>query len=245
MREKPYWWAEPIPPGNPELANTVANWHQSDSETHYQQIRTAMPREWWGHGLIEYSWNSLGYRGPEITSQAIKRSVVITGCSHVVGHGLAWEQTIGQQLSRRLGVPVINLGVSGSSPRFAAMLNWRLRSWAQPRAVINIWSDSARLTHWGGEVTGHLGPWNSNNSLYYEWNKDPAHCSAELEYTRAVTRALWPNTQYLEGTVFKSTRDQGVRFWATEDRARDLGHIGPVTARLIAEDLARELIITS
>ena len=245
MEKLPYWLDLPLPYGDISVASTKTYWHHSDSETHYGQIRTAMPREWWGHGLIEYAWNSWGYRGPEITEDLIAESVVITGCSHVVGLGLPWDSTIGQQLSRHLKCPVINLGLSGSSPRWAAMLNLQLSRGRRPRAVINLWSSPERTTYWGSTQPSHLGPWSRNphDEGYYRYlTEDPAMTAVDFYMTREMTRSLWPNTQYAEGTVFKATGELGVRLFGIEDRARDLGHIGPVTARRIAETLARELI---
>lgn len=87
---------------------------------------------------VEYRINSLGMRERELSSLPEKRQrLLLIGDSSVEGHGVAWEDTLSQQLERRLpGWTVINGGIRSSGPILQRLRFERLMNEVKPSAVI-------------------------------------------------------------------------------------------------------------
>ena len=72
---------------------------------------------------VLYYLNNNFYRAPEWNTINWKESIVVFGCSHVFGEGLALDETLCYHLEKLYKRPVINLGQSGTSTIF----NWHNR----------------------------------------------------------------------------------------------------------------------
>jgi len=121
-----------------------------DSEYLYMANLKRQPDNWYYRTHdVNYTWNSNGYRASEWADCNWPTSWIIMGCSHVVGIGLAYEDTLSEQLSRIIGDPVINLGIGGTGIDVVTYNTLRLiDSGIRPKGVIIVTPDLSRVTYW-------------------------------------------------------------------------------------------------
>lgn len=72
-----------------EFTNTVRMGHPADAKVIPPNIQTYTDP-------IEYKFNSMGFRGEDLTTPAEKK-IMVVGCSFTYGDGLPWEDTWGYQ----------------------------------------------------------------------------------------------------------------------------------------------------
>lgn len=206
------------------------------------------------HEILQMRLNSLDYRTDEFDAINWVESIVIFGCSNVFGTGIADDETISYQLSKKLNRPVINMGVPASSMEYA-LFNQIILSEKQllPYAVINLWTSINRIPYFFDNAPYHMGPWvnklNNNNykkrgvkHMYQMWNVFDTHPLIHSSFIKRNAELLWKNTRHYQGTFFPNTSNAlQIELYNYSDYANDGGHPGPVTARNIAELLAEKI----
>lgn len=164
----------------------TTNWVINDSEQAFLFRKSTMPSDWSFNDLkIQYNFNQNGYRAPEWSDVDWSKSIIVFGCSLTMGVGLPYEWTWAQKLSRKLNVPVINLGVSGGSNVLSLYNSYRLVSKGiRPLAVINMLTSTDRATFFLDNDNGdtdlimqHLGPW----ALAPVWIDKKIHSTQTIE----------------------------------------------------------------
>lgn len=198
---------------------------------------------------IHYKFNSQGYRTKEWSDIDWQESVVIFGCSIVLGEGLAEEDTIASQLSKIINRPVINLGVSGTGISFSFYNSVMLyRNLPTPYAVVQLWSNPSRMELYSKNcVELHMSMNYSasaiNKNFYESWISYPENPNTHMLLQAQASRCIWESkTQYCELSLFGETRDLlGCDHVHILDYARDLGHPGIETAKSIAELIADKI----
>lgn len=141
-------------------------WIINDSKEAFLERKLTMPSDWIFNNLkIQYTFNQNGYRAPEWSDVDWSKSIIVFGCSLTMGVGLPEEMTWTYKLSKRLNVPVINLGVSGGSNVLSLYNSYRLVSQEiRPMAVINLLTSVDRMSYFldNADKTAamqHLGAW--------------------------------------------------------------------------------------
>jgi len=209
------------------LKNIGKHWHYSNKQ-------------------VRYDLNSDFYRAPEWADIDWKQSIVVFGCSHVFGEGLAIDETVCYQLEKLYNRPVINLGQSGTSTVFSWHNSLRLFDlFGVPYAVIQLWTDYSRFLYYDVDQIKRIGVWSGSKwdnydrdmkSLYRIWNKNNIHASTFFKYEATACKEFWSNkTNYYEGSYFKETAEiVNCDFFSQLDDARDLIHSGPITHKTAA-----------
>lgn len=229
--------------------NRVMNFYSMDTEELYiKNARNLRLRgEHWDYfnKPITYKFNSQGYRAAEWTDIDWKESVVIFGCSHVVGEGLAEEDTITAQLSKLLQRPVINLGVSGTGISFSFYNSTMLyKNLPKPHAVVHLWSDLNRVElYTDNDILLNTPSGKTNNEFYRNWLLHPENPNTHMYMSAQASRCMWESkTRYYELSLFGKTADiLNCIIIRDIDLARDLGHFGIETAKLVAENIAANI----
>lgn len=99
-------------------ANTVLDWHSSDSESNFKLHtqdpikRNFLEKFGWLDCKVHYRFNSHAFRCDEFDNRPC---AIALGCSHTQGTGLKEQDTWPVKLTERLGLHVWNLGVSGAA----------------------------------------------------------------------------------------------------------------------------------
>jgi hypothetical protein len=221
----------------------------TDSESRYRTNCKKMPEDWLYHTKpISYTLNSEGYRAPEFDTIDWSNSVVLFGCSCVYGVGLDDSDTISAQLEKLIGIPVINVGAPASSIQFSYYNQLILANIApKPKAVINIWTSSERISVFTDLGAIPLGPWPAIpiwcKQLLSLWNFSEINPAVHSYILQQSARIFWKNIPHCEYSFFDHTADQfKINTLPVIDRARDIRHPGINSARLAAEKIAEDLI---
>lgn len=203
---------------------------------------------------IDYKFNNQGYRTLPWEDINWQESIVIFGCSIVLGEGLAEEDTISAQLSKLTNRPVINLGVSGTGILFnfynSIMLHKNLPT---PYAVVHVWPESTRIEVYSADtvlvhVPAAIGYDNSpegkfKDTFFRSWIMFPENPNTHVWFSAQASRALWQNkTKYYEISMNAATsKILDCDFVEKIDFARDLGHPGITTAKNTATEIFNNL----
>lgn len=216
----------------------ILNFMGTDDEAGFKKNQKLMPDDWRYHSKkIEYHINNFGYRAPEFDLVDWKESIVVFGCSNVLGTGLAEDETLSHQLHRLTSRPVINMGVGGSSMFFsfinALILN---QGFPKPHSVINIWTSYERLSIFSGNIVRHHGAWEDTPELR-AWTQDYPNPLMYALMIQRASSAIWQNkTRYFEGTFFEHTANSlNCTNFPWHDTARDRIHPGPETVENAAK----------
>jgi len=235
----------------------------SDSEYLYQANQQRQPDTWYYRTHeVTYTWNSNGYRAGEWAGQDWASSWLVMGCSHVVGIGVAYEDTLSEQLSRYIGAPCINLGMGGAGMDVIVYNTLRLiDAGIRPQGVVIVAPNLSRLTMWRSQDYVNLNPHYEAEDPYIKYGYDAwlrSEPNAELHSYMKLRSAiaLWQ----AEGVRVIPTHYQkeqnadhtiGLHLPPRQDYARDVdvrngqmtGHFGRATlgswARAIAEVIQR------
>jgi hypothetical protein len=217
-----------------------------DTEKLYKQNLKRQPEDWiYRSKPVKYHVNDQGYRAPKWEDIDWSNCVVVAGCSNVFGIGLDQADTVSEQLSRLIGLPVINFGRPGSS----MYANWwdqltMLEQNLKPKCVVNIWTEYTRITRWGGNLDD-LGPWN-NSALYREWNMYRTNPQQWARMTRTSLDLVYKaqGIQHVEASFYKDTVALfDIKWFKTIDYARDCNHPGVNSVAGMAKWLAERITV--
>jgi len=217
--------------------------YSTDNKKLFKHNIQRQPQGWRyrSHPVI-YRFNSNGYRAPEFDTVDWANSVVIFGCSFVLGDGLDESETLSSQLSSKIGIPVINMGMSGSCIYTNHMnLLALLSRYPKPKAVINAWTSYHRLPFF--ESNKALIVCESTSKLGREWNKTDSHSQVmSLSIVRSIDLLLKAkNIPHFQGSFFEiSAKLFNCKLLESVDLARDMMHYGVQSHQLAAEYFAHE-----
>lgn len=226
-------------------SHTTDKFSGTDSEDLFEKNLKSQPDDWYyRHNPVRYTVNSLKYRAPEFKDIDWKNSVVVFGCSFVFGVGLDDKDTMPYQLSQILGMPVINMGMGGSSMTFSLHNSIMLKDgYPTPKAVVQMWTGYDRTTYYRKRTVESCGSWTLDTYDYTRaWISDTHHSLTHAIIASKTSRLLWKDTKYFEGSYFKTTAKLlGCYQVEYEDYARDLSHTGKKTQHSVALKIAKEL----
>jgi hypothetical protein len=223
--------------------NTKVNYDDQDSiETLKQNLKKQPPNWPYRNKIISYKFNDQGFRHKDNISKIDwNQSIVFFGCSETFGCGLAEQDTVVKQVEKMLGIPTVNLGISGSAVDLA-MINSTILSEHnyKPKAIVHIWTNPTRYTHFVF----------NNNELHSVrfLPKTPGYVASinweeRSKFYVSAERSLWKNsvTRYEMTFTNLSAEAFGVDLVEYVDKARDDRHPGIETnynaALLISKNL--------
>lgn len=231
-----------------------------DSEEVLKKNLIKQPYDWhYRTKEITYKINSYGYRTKEFNEIDWKESIVIFGCSHVFGIGLAEDETLSYNISQITGRNVVNLGVPGGSNYMNYYNSIMMKKkYGIPYAVIFIWTDFNRYSYFTKKELVHLGSWSYNindkkssvdekkqSTFYSVLVSDLSHNQISGYFLLESIREFWKDkTTYREGQYFLEDKyfNEAQLFPTYEyEFARDLGHPGRDTNKVASEMLTRDL----
>jgi len=240
------------------LQATVDNWNPgnrsyagTDTEEAFTNNLDTQSKNWYYRkNPVCYKLNSSNYRTLEFKDVNWQESVVVFGCSHVVGLGLDEEDTITSCLSKLINRPVINMGVAASSMYFSlnnsAILN---KYYPTPKGVVQIWTSTERFIYYEKNKVEHLGTWVLDNvksertDFYRTWALDKENVKINALFAQMLSSQLWKDKcGYYEASFFRNTADilncDYLRYF---DHSRDLMHPGRKSAEQAAIKIAKNL----
>lgn len=231
----PELWVHNYGEENPQVRPPLGTWDffDNDSFSLYKTNLKSQPKNWfYRNNSVKYTINSEGYRTIEFSDVDWKNSIVMFGCSHVFGLGVDDLHTIPKFLEDYLNIPVINMGMNGSSVHFSLHNSLMLyKKYGPPKMVIYGWTSLMRYTLY-----------NSNNIGFQTLRYDKP--SDHLIYLNMLyielIRSIWDDIcQIYEFSLFDDTSKMiNCDYYGTSlDKARDLMHNGPKTNKFIAKKI--------
>lgn len=217
----------------------TAYWEDATSQKQYRKNRKILGPDWYYYDKeITFEFNSRGFRAPEFDTIDWANSVVVLGDSFTSGVGNLIEDIATTLLQDMLGMPVINLGISGSGIDVACWNSLLLHeTYPCPRAVVQLWSGIHRYAEVKADQINHFMPherafctrkhnWKERNKMYV-----------------LADRVLWKDKlPYYEASMFDCAASAlDVDFLKTLDLGRDLAHWGPESNIVVAETIATNL----
>jgi hypothetical protein len=219
------------------------NFYGMDSYNFYNENLKIQPEDWYyRNNSVKYTLNSEGYRSKEFKDIDWKNSIVIFGCSHVFGIGNDDKHTIPSFLEKLMGIPVINMGVVGSSIQLALHNSLMLyKRYGPPKAVIYCWTSLMRHLIY---LNNYSTPIINNSDLLN--SKIAQHFIPFNLVNIELVRNIWEDkTKMYEFSTFNQTAKLcGCHSLGTGidgDYARDLSHFGWKTNKLYAERICQKI----
>lgn len=229
-------------PDKLQYGKLLPNFLSVEEKNDYEKNCKKLGASWhYYNKSIKYDLNKNFYRAPEWNDIDWKESIVVFGCSHVFGEGLALDETLCYHLEQLYKRPVINLGQSGTSTIFSWHNSIRFNEiFDTPYAVIQIWTDYSRLLYYDTDQIKRVGFWSGGRwdnydrdmkSLYRIWNKNDIHAKTYFKFNASACKDFWSNkTKYYEASYFRETADiLNCNFFPQLDDARDFIHSGSKT----------------
>jgi hypothetical protein len=148
--------------------NSYTTWNycgQDDEKTFRFNSKLSKDDWYYKNNTVNYTLNSFGYRTKNFNEIDWANSIVIFGCSYVQGVGVDDFHTLSYFLEKEMNLPVINMGVGGSSNEFHTYnSNILLTQYPKPKAVIFALTAMQRypIYHW--DYIHHRGSWTDNKS---------------------------------------------------------------------------------
>lgn len=241
------------------IKNKKLNFFGSDSEELFNRNLSIMPIDWhYRTKKIVYDFNSDGYRTKNFKNINWRESVVIFGCSMIMGHGLAEDETVSYYLEKIINRPVINLGLCGSSNEL--MLNncsFMVNNFDYPYAIIFSWSILNRFVYYNNNnKVYNCGDWSlekENNLTNYDKkiianilkirnNSQNYLINTNYNYKMIVKAMLKNKTQFLDFSFFDDIASvMKCEFISYSKTARDLCHCGKENTERAAIFLANHM----
>jgi hypothetical protein len=239
---------------DPYNANRIVNWHSGDTEKNWADGCKRFGPSWYYYDkpTIEYAYNSLGYRSPEVDSIS-KDFFISFGCSHTLGVGLHLEDTYSYLLAQELKYEYLNFGMGGGAQNivWANSTAWLTNQQLKPKFVILQWPEIERLTiHTDTRINLFLPSWHGapdtkkserNMYLYMLDNEEYLREQALMYFKN--TNLLWKlaGVPTINFTLASGAGDlfniKCFRGWTIDESkaARDLMHPGPEFNKQIVE----------
>lgn len=215
-----------------------------DNRKDYKNFKKKFGPDWYYYNKeVSYVMNEKGFRERSFNDVDWSNSIVILGDSCVSGTGNTLEDTISKQMEKILdGIPVINLGVSGTSIEFSCFNSLALfNNYPRPKAIVQVWTGLHRYIELTPEknsinYTIHLPTRKNNYCMRHNWLE---RNKLYVEYDRTI----WSNKiPRVEASFNKDTAEKlNVNFLKTIDLARDNDHPGYKSNKLAAKIIVENL----
>lgn len=210
-----------------------------DCDKYQLNLQLQSPDWYYRKNKVKYTLNSHGYRTKEFNGINWSNSIVIFGCSYIFGTGIDDSHTIPAFLEELYEIPVINLGMGGSSIQFALHNSLMLyKKYGTPKCVIYGMPGITRyLMYQRNRVELKLDC--ENNSKFVDHLVPFNLINVEL------IRNLWEGkTQYYEFSFFPTTSKLlgcDLHKPIPDDYARDMSHPGIKSNKLTAQNIYKFL----
>lgn len=236
----------------------IYEYYMGDNEKKLEDSLKKMSPNWkYAKKKVEYTLNTLGFRGPEFDTHNWSESIVVVGCSCVFGVGVSDDETITHYLSKITGRNVINLGVPGGSNQYLLDTTLTmLRKYGSPYSMIMMWTTMDRLPYYGDSELYHIGLWNhiinSNDvnsyrhkEIFDNFYEEKGHENVTFFNIVEAMRAVWKDkTKYFEGSFFEPSAHYGrlPDYFPFSNTARDLLHPGAFDHKKTAEEITEHCL---
>ena len=190
---------------------------------------------------VRYTLNSHGYRCPEFDTIDWQNTIVTLGCSHTFGISIDDNETYASLLQEKLGIPVVNLGMSATDIWFQVYNAIELMKLNVQGVILQV-PNKERFTVFGtGNKAKNFGTWNMQTyaQLAELWvderNLEQWHLFGCDYIEKILGDKLLYSFSFLDTDHLPT-----MKIISQDDVGRDNAHPGPMTHKKIAEIIAKE-----
>lgn len=215
-----------------------------DSEDLYTAHLKSMPLDWYyRNNILSYRYNSLGHRSKNIDEIDLENYILFVGCSHTEGIGHILEDTYPYKVASLLNCDYYNLGIGGCG--IDIMLHnlsmWLLNIPQKPKAIVWQWTDPVRyltVNEVSDPYVVSHGIWEQNKT-----NQDFIIAGESSNFFRGRTFIVAEYLKSIENRIsviqvsFQEKYATNKIFYQCADRARDNGHYGRESNKILAEKI--------
>lgn len=185
---------------------------------------------------ILYEHNNYGYR---THNQLPDEYILALGCSHTYGTALHENERYSNIVEKELGIPVVNLGVPGSSINFILLNLLKLvySNYTKPKALICQFPNLDRLALPRSNGLLTAVPLNKKyRSLYMD---DSLEIHSRLCHQLIKNTVMAYNLKMINFSLWGVS--VGDKKFTPVDYARDIDHPGPKSNKIIADYILENL----
>lgn len=216
-----------------EFCNNTFPFQDAREEATFQKNRKRLKKYKEGFYFktpIEYKINKFGYRCDHVIPPTTDY-ILAMGCSHTFGHSLHKEHRYSNLLEEHYNMPVLNVGVSGSSSNLIKdnVLQLLSSGYNLPKAVVIAWPSPGRI-YFGHTLI------NYKSSIFKKM--------IDLESLEIYSKTAQQQTQWLLSKFdipFVEFQVFGSKTTFVTDYARDLEHPGTESNKTIFEYLREKI----
>jgi len=229
----------------PVHSQTNTDFNGTDTKNLFEENLLKQPKDWYYRtNEVVYTFNEQGYRTKDFKNVDWANSIVIFGCSNVAGFGVTDDDTVSSQLEKMTGIPVINMGVGGSSNEFSLFNSVILsQNYPTPLGVVHIWTGTDRTIYFHKNSTTAYGSWNFEENNYFDlFTRDQYHGQVHSLFCGMISQQLWiEKTKFYHASFFYPTaKINDCDYLAFSDHGRDFVHPGRLTWKKVAEKIKEE-----
>lgn len=181
-----------------ELKNeSYSTWKFSGHDTYKEYVKNLKKIKDWYYkdNSVTYTLNSFGYRTKQFDEVDWANSIVIFGCSLVVGIGVDDKHTISSFLEKEIGIPIINMGIAGGSNMMHIHnSNVLFETYPTPKAVIYSWSPLPRYFRYSWNHINLYGNWSEDQR---DFKKNQYDCMIRNVVSMHTMKNIWKNKTVL------------------------------------------------
>ena len=246
-----------------DLKNVSVKWFSSDNIIAYKQNeREGLVPECYLGVDIDYTFNSMGYRTPELDTFQQGEFIVAMGCSYTQGVGLHQSEIWCERLAHSMGKQCMNLGQEGSGVDLSLFqtVSYLNSGLPLPSAVFVQNSHDVRrfvVTEVDYQIQENV---NAEGIMLRDINMTTVHDDYGATITHKYQNGKWIDaithmwngvgvpvlhwcydydcdSEFAENIIWKFPHEHLLAEDWIPDVARDNMHNGPVDNRLVAENL--------
>jgi len=128
--------------------NIQGTWSIDDNQEKYENNKTSgiLPEKYNDPSVVQYSYNSIGYRTKEFEEFTPNEFILCIGCSYTEGTGLNNSEVWHHLLGEHFNLPIMNLGFGGAGGDISAFntLQYIKNKLPKPKLVIFQWPQTFR-----------------------------------------------------------------------------------------------------
>lgn len=187
-------------------------------------------------GPVHYQFNDLGFRNKP-TQEFVGNEILVVGDSFTLGLGVNAQDRWSDQLEKIIDYPVLNFSLNGASNDWISRKTNELLQIFNPRCVIVHWSFSHRREKnrpdWHDDERTECDAHYSQDENFSNWlvNYNKINCQNIIHSAIPNWHDNFPYENY---ALLPPVQKQ--------DLARDGFHYGPVTNRILAEQITNLLV---
>lgn len=236
-----------------QVFNKTLDFFGTDTKELFHNNLNSQPPDWeYRNKKVEYIFNKQGFRSQyDFDEMKTEKCIILLGCSTVVGVGVSTEEMLCKRLEQRIGLPVLNFGVSGSSIDVSLYNSYIVKKlFPHTAAIVHGVTSPNRFIHFDTtENFTNYGPWDNDDISKCYYSKFNESNYVHYLFKNIGFKELWKNVPVCEFTFFEEASELlKCQLFTYSSNARDLtndlSHPGARIFTTIADYICKNIKVS-